>query len=166
MSSSEALFLIQALSKAQDKSVFSCGVEALDRYLKQQASQDIKRHLAQIFVAVPKETPQTIAGFYTLSATSMHEDLARKFPRYPLPAALIGRLAVAEYFQRQGLGKILLADALKRIVAARQSIGMFAAIVDAKEEKAKQFYIKFGFTAFHDQPLRLFLPLEPETVRK
>ena len=165
MSSLGALFLIQALSKVLDKSSFSCGVEALDRYLKQQASQDIKRHLAQVFVAVPKEAPQTIAGFYTLSATSMQaasmpEELARKFPRYPLPAALIGRLAVAEYFQGQGLGKILLADALKRIVAARQSIGMFAAIVDAKDEKAKQFYIKFGFTAFHDQPLRLFLPLE------
>lgn len=165
MSSVEALFLIQLLSKVQDKSSFSCGVEALDRYLKQQASQDIKRHLAQVFVVVPKERPQTIAGFYTLSATSMQavsmpEELARKFPRYPLPAALIGRLAVAEYFQSQGLGKILLADALKRIVAVRQSIGMFAAIVEAKDEKAKQFYIKFGFTSFHDQPLRLFLPLE------
>lgn len=82
MSSLEALFLIQLLSKVQDKSSFSCGVEALDRYLKQQASQDIKRHLAQVFVVVPKERPQTIAGFYTLSATSMQavsmpEELAR-----------------------------------------------------------------------------------------
>ncbi len=165
MSSLEAPFLIQVLTSEQDKSSFSCGVEALDRYLKQQASQDIKRHLAQVFVVVSKETPQTIAGFYTLSATSMRavsmpKELARKFPRYPLPAALIGRLAVAENFQRQGLGKILLVDALKRIVAARQSIGMFAALVDAKDEKAKQFYIKFGFTAFHNQPLRLFLPLD------
>ncbi len=165
MSSLETPFLIQPLGKEHDKSCFSCGVEALDRYLKQQASQDVKRRLTQVFVVVPREMPQTIAGFYTLSATSvqavsMPEELARKFPRYPLPAALIGRLAVAEHFQRQGLGKILLADALKRIVAASQSVGMFAAIVDAKDEKAKQFYLKFGFTSFHDQPLRLFLPLE------
>jgi ribosomal protein S18 acetylase RimI-like enzyme len=72
-----------------------------------------------------------------MQAVSMPEELARKFPRYP-PDALIGRLAVVKYFQRQGLGKILLADALKRIVAARQSIGMFAAIMVHPEQLAWQ----------------------------
>ena len=86
--------------------------------------------------------------------------LAKKLPQYPLPAVLLGRLAVDTQFQGQGLGKLLLVDALKRALAASQSIAVHAMVVDAKDAQAKSFYEKFGFIASSDLPLRLFLPLK------
>ena len=112
--------------------------------------------------APPKS--HAILGFYTLSAqsidlASLPEQLSRKLPRHPVPCALIGRLAVDRSAHRRGLGRMLLADAVKRTVAAGDAVAMHALIVDAANDDAKRFYERFGFVPPTDDPMRLFLPL-------
>ncbi len=155
-------FSIKPLSSEHDRLAFSCGVDALDRYLKTQASQDVRRHIANCFIASPTGTT-IVAGYYTLAAASipildLPDDLTRRLPRYPvLPAALIGRLAVDHQFRKRSLGAALLFDALERTIKAEPA--MFAVVVDAKNEDVAAFYRHFGFVSFASRPLRLFLPV-------
>lgn len=156
-------FRIEALGSAHDRAGFSCGVEPLDRYLKTQAGQDMRRRVSNCFVAVPDGTA-AIAGFYTLAAASipvldLPEEQTRRLPRYPvLPAALIGRLAVDESFKGKQLGAALLFDALLR--ALRADPAVLTVIVDAKNATAEAFYRHHGFQPFLHLPSRLFLPVE------
>lgn len=159
-------FIIEPLG-AHNRSVFACGTAALDRYLREQASQDTKRLVASCFVAVETAT-QALAGYYTLAASSVAAtDLSPEFvkclPRYPLlPAALIGRLTVDQRYQGKGLGGALLADAALRVL--RSEMKALALIVEAKDEESMAFYRFQGFTPFVSRPLSLYLALE--TVRK
>ena len=146
---------------AQDRSRFNSGTPALDRYLREQASQDIRRRIAACFVALDGEC---IAGYYTLAAASvplvgLPDDLRRKLPRYGMvPAFLMGRLAVDEAFKGRGLGGALLVNALRR--AIRSEIPAAVLLVDAKDEQAAAFYRHHGFIALADAPRTLFLPLD------
>ncbi len=143
---------------------FSCGAVELDRYIKAFAGQDIRRDLARVFVACEWGTNRII-GYYSLGAASFLRDSlpaeqARRLPRYPLPAVLLGRLAVDRSVQGKGLGAHLLMDALHRVLLASQTLAVYAIAVEAKDEPAAGFYRKFGFIAFPDNLLRLFLPLD------
>lgn len=155
-------FVINALFPSHDRNGFSCGVPVLDRYFREQVGQDIKRRVAQCYVARKPDENQ-VAGFYTLSAgdvalRDMPEDVVRKLPRYPVvPVARVGRLAIDKAFQGQRLGAALLWDAAER--ARRSELGVFALCVDAKDATAIAFYQHFGFSAFASQPDKLFLPL-------
>jgi ribosomal protein S18 acetylase RimI-like enzyme len=155
-------FRIEPLSSQHDREHFSSGSAVLDRYLREQASQDIRRRIATCFVAIHADAVE-IAGYYTLTASSVALDLlkpeiAKKLPRYPVvPAALLGRLAVARQYEGQGLGSALLADAFVR--AARAELGVFAMVVDAKDEAAQRFYERHGFTVLPGETRRLCLPL-------
>ena len=158
MSGPAAQSRVEPLSGSHDRSKFVSGSAPLDRYLREQASQDIKRRIATCFVAVDFEN-QDIVGFYTLTATSVAVDalapeIAKKLPRYPvIPAALLGRLAVSVAAQGRGLGAAVLADALLR--TARVEMGVFAMVVDA----AQRFYEKHGFTLLVGEQRRLVLPI-------
>jgi ribosomal protein S18 acetylase RimI-like enzyme len=155
-------FRIEPLSGGHDRAQFSSGSDALDRYFREQASQDIKRRLAACFVAVSVETGQ-VAGFYTLAAASialsdLSPEIVGKLPRYPVvPAALLGRLAVARNCKGIGLGGVLLVNAVLR--AARAEMGVFAMLVDAKDEAAQRFYEHYGFTLMPGARHRLCLPI-------
>ncbi len=155
-------FRVEPLSGGHDRAQFSSGSDALDRYFREQASQDIRRRIATCFVAVSAEAKE-VAGFYTLTATSipldaLAPDIVKKLPRYPVvPAALLGRLAVSRNYQGKGLGGVLLADAVLR--AARAELGVFAMLVDAKDEAAQRFYEHFGFTRLAGAERRLCLPI-------
>jgi GNAT superfamily N-acetyltransferase len=157
-----AAFVIAPLAAAHDRQAFSCGAEPLDRYLQTQATQDVRRHIANCFVASPAES-NVVAGYYTLSAasipmTDLPEAQARKLPRYPvLPAALIGRLAVDRRWQGKQLGAALLFDAIAR--AIRADAAVFALVVDAKDEAVARFYRHHGFQAFSEKAARMFLPV-------
>ena len=148
MGTSAAPFRIEPLSSAHNRSRFVSGSAPLDRYLREQASQDIDRRIVTCFVAVDIAS-QDVVGFYTLTATSVALDalapeITKKLPRYPLvAAALLGRLAVAASSQGKGLGAALLADAFLRV--ARVDMGVFAMLVDAKDEAAQRFYERYGF---------------------
>lgn len=142
---------------------FNCGEMALDKYLQRYASQDIKRGVARVFVASTAQQSQVVAGFYTLSAASiatetLPEKWRKKLPRYPVPVALLGRLAVTQQAQGTGLGSILLADACKRVAAASETLAVAAIVVDAKSPKAAAFYQHFGFIELPGQPGRWMLP--------
>ena len=157
--------VITPLNPTHDRTTFECGVEALDRYLKKQAKQDIKRRISRVFIATKPDNPRSTIGFYTLSTLSIElnqlpEKLARKLPKHPVPAALIGRLAVRDFAQGQGVGKMLLADAIKRTMAVSDQIAIYAMVVDAINENAKGFYEQFGFIRLRDDSPRLFLPLK------
>ena len=154
---------IRPLDHNTDTAGFNCGETALDEYLQRYASQDIKRGVARVFVASPVGHLQLAAGFYTLSAASiaaetLPEKLRKKLPRYPVPVALLGRLAVSQQTQGQGLGSILLADACKRVVAASETLAVAAIIIDAKSLQAAAFYQHFGFIELPGQPGRWMLP--------
>jgi ribosomal protein S18 acetylase RimI-like enzyme len=154
-------FRIEPLSEEHDRSAFASGSVALDRYFQTQVTQDLRRRVATCFVALSRDTDE-IAGYYTLAATSIAMDalspaIVKKLPRYPVvPAALLGRLAVSRSHQGLGLGGVLLADALKR--SARAELGVFAMVVDAKDEAAQRFYEHHGFTLLATDSRRLYLP--------
>jgi GNAT superfamily N-acetyltransferase len=115
-------------------------------------------------VATDADRPQTILGYYTLSAGSIcADDLPPThklcLPKYPVPVALLGRLAVDKNHQGQRLGAILLADAIQRIEQASEVLAVYAVVVDALNASAAEFYRQFGFIEFPGEVLKLFLPL-------
>ena len=157
--------LISSLDPVHHLVGFRCGDEALDRYIKKQARQDIRRRISRVFVATTRTDPKTILGFYTLSALAIElsqlpPSMARKLPRHPIPAALIGRLAVSLHAQRQGIGAMLLADAIKRTLTVSDQIAVYAMVVDAANDDVVAFYEQFGFRLFGPGSFRLFLPLK------
>lgn len=157
--------VIEPLNPKHGRAGFRCGVEALDRYFKKQAKQDIKRRISRVFVAIKPDNPKTVLGYYTLSTLSIElhqlpEKLVRKLPKHPVPAALIGRLAVNDAAQGQGVGRMLLADAIKRTLAVSDQIAIYAMVVNAIDENAKRFYEQFVFKRLSDDSPRLFLPLK------
>jgi len=147
-----------------DRAAFSCGKPELDRYLREQAGQEVRRKVTAAFVAVVPETG-AIAGYYTLSALSLllkdlPPDAARRLPRYPeVPATLLGRLALDRHHRRKRLGEFLLMDALRRSLDVTANIGSVAVVVDALDDEACAFYEHFDFIRFPQHSTRLFLPM-------
>ena len=158
-------FQLAPLDATHDRAVFNSDSEPLNRYLREQITQDVRRRVAACFVALTDG--KRIAGYYTLASASLllvdlPASTGKKLPRYPtVPAVRMGRLAVDQEFKGLGLGGALLADALDR--AARSEIAAYALMVDAKDEAALAFYQHHGFMALPDSPRTLFLPLA--TVR-
>ena len=152
---------IEPLGK-HDRAAFACGVAALDDWFRLRAGQDEKRNVARVFVAVDDQGG--IVGFYSLSSftlaiADLPPEHAKRLPRYDaIPAALIGRLARDEKARGQGLGDLLLADAVRRVIEASRSLAVFAIVVEATDDKATAFYRDFGFERFPNRPLRLFMP--------
>jgi GNAT superfamily N-acetyltransferase len=152
---------VEPLGAHHDRFGFESGAEPLDRYFRTQAGQDARKNMAAPFVLVLPDG--TIAGYYTLSSTSVQlaelpPQTVRRLPRYPLvPATLLGRLAVDRRQQGKGYGRFLMADALYR--AAQSEIASFAVIVDAKDDNARRFYERESFLPFPDQPMKLFRPM-------
>ena len=155
-------YRVEPLGRQHDRSDFSCGVEALDRYLHEQAGQDARKRVAAPFVLCAG-TSNRVMGYYTLSALSLDiggwpEAVAKRLPRYPLvPATLLGRLAVATRAQVSGVGEHLLMDALTRALDATQKVASVAVVIDAKNATAESFFRRYGFVSLADQPHRLFL---------
>jgi len=148
---------------AHDRAAFLCGIEALDRYIQKQASQDVKKKAAVVYVAT--RDGKTILGYYTLSQYSIQLDqipieISRGFPKYPtLPATLLGRLARHSSTKGHGLGELLLLDAVYRALKMSEHVASAAIITDAKDQKAVDFYKKYGFVELPKTERRLFLPM-------
>jgi predicted N-acetyltransferase YhbS len=112
------------------------------------------------------EAPNTIRGYYTLSAYSVRlpdlpPSVIKKLPRYPdVPAALLGRLAVDRTCQHQGLGEHLMLDAMSKVLTHSEAMGTVVLVVDAKHEKSATYYQAHGFIPFSSEPLRLFMHLD------
>jgi len=155
-------FRFEPLGEQHDRAAFHCGEEALDRYFQTRATQDIRRRVANCFVAIEAATGQA-AAYYTLSASSiplldLPPEETKRMPRYPtLPAVRIGRLAVDERFQGRGLGAALLMNAAHRTL--HTDAAAYTLLVDAKNDRAVAFYRHHGFRSLTSQPRTLFLPL-------
>ena len=162
--------VIELLNRHHDRSRFECGVDSLNHYIKKQAGQDAKRRVSRVFVATEPDEPNIITGYYTLSSLStelktLPASLARKLPKHPVPAALVGRLAVSQKRQGQGIGQMLLVDAIKRTLMVSNEMAIYALVVDAINSEAERFYEQFGFIRLNVTNPRLFLPLKKWDAR-
>lgn len=157
--------VVTPLAPQHDRAAFSCGVPELDDYLRRFALQQDRRDIARPFVASPVEDNQRIVGYYTLSNytltfDALPEDLAKGLPRkLPLPATLLGRLAVSVDAQGQRLGQRLLLHALRRALRTTRETASLGVVVDAMTDDLVAFYEKVGFVALHDAPRRLIVPI-------
>ena len=163
---SRTAWVVEHLHGVHDRAGFLCGNPSLDRYLKEQASQDLRRSCAAPFVLVPEAGSETILGYYTLSsdgidAGDLPGGFSKMLPRYPLiPATLLGRLGVDQRHRGQGIGEFLLMDALHRALIQGAEIATAAVVVEAIDERAAAFYRHFEFVAFPSIPKRRFLPMK------
>jgi len=161
-------FLCEPLGAHHDRAAFLCESPALERYLKTQARQDVEKRLAAVFVLTPDT--KTVAGYYSLSQFSVEaeripEEIRQKLTKYPeIPVTLIGRLARSTAFRGQGVGELLLIDALRRCHVHGKEVGSWAVLVEAKDQRAVTFYKRYGFLEIQGHTNRLFLPME--TVSK
>jgi GNAT superfamily N-acetyltransferase len=161
--------LIEALTSSHDRTGFSCGAPALDRYFHTQVSQDVRRRVTACYVAIEVATG-TVGGYYTLAAAGiplaeMPPELAKRLPRYSsVPVARLGRLAVDQAYRGRKLGGALLWDAVQR--SSRSEIAVFAVVVDAKDAEAEGFYRHHGFVSFGSQPKRLVLPVTSGVIKQ
>jgi GNAT superfamily N-acetyltransferase len=147
-----------------DRASFICGIRELDEYLQRFAVQQSKKGVTAVHVLVDSSAPAMILGYYTLSAAQvdvvqLDERSRKKLPRYPVPCFRMGRLAANTEHQGRGIGKALIGCAVDRCLEARKQVAAYALLVDAKDERAKAFYLHYGFVALRDGPLTLFLPL-------
>ncbi|MBN1346411.1 MAG: GNAT family N-acetyltransferase [Phycisphaerae bacterium] len=159
---------IELLDKCHERDAFDCGEESLNAFLVTHAGQNARRDISRTYVAVPRES-DAVAGYYTLSSGSvacrdLPDELAKRLPKYPVPIAHLGRLAVDKRFQGQGLGGILLVDALMRVGELADRIGIHAVTVYALNAKARHFYEAYGFLSLPDDGLHPFLPMA--TIRR
>lgn len=151
--------------RRHNRSSFNCGRDSLDKYIRQQASQDLKKRVASVFVLID-DSNTNIIGYYTLSAytieiTEMSEKFTKHLPRYPLlPATLLGRLAVDNNYQGKNFGKLILIDALKRALEKSIDVASIVMVAEALDEKAISFYQKYGFQLFKQDPMKLYLPMQ------
>lgn len=157
--------VIAPLNKNHDRAGFHCNVDTLDNYIHKQAAQDTKRSISRTFVAEQPGNSKEILGYYCLSTLSVRlsdlpENMARKLPRHPIPAALVGRLAVSKNAQGKGIGRMLLIDAIKRTLSVSDQIAIYAIIVDLVNNNARGFYEQYGFECLKGNSTRLFLPLK------
>lgn len=159
---------IERLGKGHDKKHFDCGEPSLNEYLHKYAGQGARLGLGRTYVAV-EEGERKVAGYYTLSSGSvafaeLPQDMAAMLPKYPIPVALLSRLAVDRSYQGRKLGERLLVDALRRCVNVSEELGVLAVEVHALNERARSFYVKYGFTQLQDDEMHLYLPMK--TIRK
>jgi predicted N-acetyltransferase YhbS len=160
---------VEPIAADHRRETFTCGEAALDEFLRARARKHREQNLSSTFVAVPIGS-KVVAGYYTLAERLIEFDdmpvaLVKRLPRHPLPAILLGRLAVDLAHQRKGLGRLLLVDALRTSVAAADLLGVFAVILDAKNERVKTWYQRHGFSPLPSKPLQLFIPIDAVRAR-
>ncbi len=159
-----------------DRAAFSCGTDRLDNFLKRTARKHQAGDFSRVWVATEGGRPD-ILGFYAMNGHSFEGDdlpanLTRNAPRSgDIPVVYLSMIAVDRRYQGQGLGRILLADALRRASAAAEHIGLKAVVLDVIEdggheatEKRRAFYAAMGFQPLPTRPLRMFISIE--TVRR
>lgn len=167
--SSALSWAIESFDRSRhERTLFDCGVPVLNEWLLTKVSQFEKKDLARTYVLV--QNGSVVAkGYYALSNhtviyDSLPEEQAKGLPRIDVPVVLIGRLAVDLSTQGQGMGEFLLIDALRRAEYLADRIGIRAVEVDAINESARKFYVKYGFVSLKDDARHLFLPMH--VIRK
>ena len=150
------------LTGSHDRQGFDCGRQELNDWLRQVARQHQDKGLSKTFVAVREDAPERICGYYALTLAELEnrhlpDAWRKKLPRR-IPGVRLGRLAVDKQYQGKGLGELLLVDALTRAQRIYTEAGGIGLFIDAIDERAADYYRRFGFAAAPDNPLLLFLP--------
>jgi len=153
----------EPIGKHHDRAGFACGTVALDEYLRRYARQNHEAGTSKAFVSVPLDEPTKVLGYYTLSPGAIQyehlpDDMRKRLARYDLGVYRLGRLAVVRAMQGAGLGTELLLAAADRAWAAAALAGGYALAIDAKDEDAATWYMKFGARRLLSDPLKLILP--------
>lgn len=149
-----------------DRAAFSCGYPELDEYIRHRASQDVKRNLAAVFVLIHNDDPKKVVGYYTLSSQHLQlgqipAEIAKRLGKYrSVGVTLLGRMAVDSTQQGQGIGELVLLEALKKSLSATENVASFAVFVEAKDDKTAGFYRKYGFIGLPENSRKLFLPMK------
>jgi len=153
---------IERLTTGHDRESFDCGEESLNRYLAQLARQKADRDLGVTFVLVPERGSREVLGYYTLVAGTVgggalpEKGLMRQ---RTVPVIRLARLAVDRRRQGQGFGESLLFHALHRAQLVAEMVGAYAVVVDALNDRASSFYVRYGFQPLLDDPLHLYMTL-------
>ena len=159
---------LELLDANHNRNNFDCGSEALNQYLQRTARQHNQKGISRTLVLVDTERPQIVIGFFTLALCEISTRIlpskwAKKYPTI-VAGVKLARLAVDKSYQRQGIGKILMIEAMKKALIIADNAGVIGLFVDAKDEVAKSYYNRYGFVELKDHPLKMFLPLA--TVRE
>jgi ribosomal protein S18 acetylase RimI-like enzyme len=157
---------LELLNPSHDRGGFDCGSEPLNAFLRQTARQHAARGISRTFVLIGDDAkqPARILGFFSLNLCQIRSDSlspeeSKRLPR-DVSGVRLGRLAVAQDFQRQGLGKLLLVGAMEKFMEIFRVAGGIGLFVDAKDEEAKRYYEQFGFVPLPSNELQLFLPVK------
>ena len=158
---------IEPLGKEHDKQGFDCGIDELNTYLARYSFQNQKSNIGRTFVAVnpdcTSDHKKQVIGYYTLSSGQINVEMLPSqlsHPRYPVSIVRIARLAISNEHKGKGLGGTLLYDALNKIISISQIVGIYAVVVDAKDQSAKSFYEHFGFESTVGYEMTLILPMK------
>ena len=155
----------EILSPHHDRAAFNCGEDSLNNFLKRQARQNASRNLGVTHVIVPSVGATQIWGYYTLLVRSVEQDAwprSKKFPSDGVGVALLGRLAVDQSAQGKGLGTMMLLRAIEQTERAARDLGIYALVVHALDDRARDWYLRlgFGFEELLDNPRHLYLSIE------
>ena len=152
--------IILPLSALHNRKAFDCGEPLLNQYLQQHARQSTERRISRTFVAVATPDSPAILGYHTTLVTTLEvQQVPGKVSKAKIPTLLLARLAADQQCQGQGVGKFLLLDVLKRALIISEQTGLYAVVLDALTENAKNFYLRFGFRELLDDPFHLYLPI-------
>lgn len=154
--------IFQKLTRDHDRKTFDCGVESVNRYLRETARQQAEKDLALTFVLLETEESTEIVGFYTLLMSTVACAIvpAKGLPRHhSAPVALLAQFGVDRRHQGRGHGKRLLYHALHQALRAADYVGCLAVVLDAVDDAARDFYLARGFQELTDDPHHLWLPM-------
>lgn len=156
---------VQDIAKHHDVKNFASARPELNDYLQRYARQNHDRGGARTYVLVDADNPKKILGYYSLVATEIASDhvppeLRKGLGRYPVPGFRLARLAVDRSFAGQGYGGFLFYDAAQRCLAAAQIVGAKLMVIDAKDDEAARYYLRFGAKPLPNARLTLVLPWE------
>ena len=159
---------VERLDKNHDRKGFDCGDQRLNDFLQKHARQHAEREISRTFVAIDDAKPKRIVGYYTLTVcevipASIPDTRLEKYP-YPMPAAKLARLAVQSEDQGNSIGEILLLNAMERSLSISENAGLVGMFVDAKDDKAADYYKRYGFIPNDNDNLMLYLPMA--TIRQ
>jgi GNAT superfamily N-acetyltransferase len=155
---------IERFDSSHERAEFCCGKAPLDEFVRTLVSQYEKRGLGRTYVAVLRGQKK-VCGYYTLASGAipfahLPPKVAKKLPKHPVPAVLLGRLAVDQSAHGRGLGEYLLMDAFRVSLTLSESVGLYAVEVFAIDDGARRFYEKYGFAPLGDSDRHLYLPMK------
>jgi ribosomal protein S18 acetylase RimI-like enzyme len=155
--------IIEPLNKSHKRTQFDCDAEPLNQFLRATARQHLQKGISRTYVLTEQDDPQAIIGFFTLTICEIRSEklpaeIAKKYPDQ-VPGVKLARLAVDRQWQWQGIGEILMVEAMHRALLVADTAGGIGLFVDAKDEVAQSYYARYGFITLEDNPIEMFLPL-------